>query len=228
MVEVLREDFSFDPTTSENEALLAKLLSEQGSGRRRIFDLSESVHDTNGNTKSSEAAPDSVFEPISGDLGSSPLIKAMDDTPTHKETAAPAHPPRLSSGATTLSTLSGLATPRTSGASTSRSSSPGRKLTYPTIGRSSAADQPDFSALATHMRTASQMLAQLDSTSGKRPKQEVAAIRAKIIASMQSMEEQSFDMDESATAPTFDTIMANANAAAASIGPGRYRRGSSI
>ncbi|KAN0095277.1 phosphatidylinositol 4-kinase-like protein PIK1 [Hyaloscypha variabilis] len=219
MVEVLREDFSFDPTTSENEALLAKLLSEQGSGRRRIFDLSESVHDTNGNTKSSEAAPDSVFEPISGDLGSSPLIKAMDDTPTHKETAAPAHPPRLSSGATTLSTISGLATPRTSGASTSRSSSPGRKLTYPTIGRSSAVDQPDFSALATHMRTASQMLAQLDSTSGKRPKQEVAAIRAKIIASMQSMEEQSFDMDDTANPPTFDTIMANANAVAANIGP---------
>jgi phosphatidylinositol 4-kinase len=63
------------------------------------------------------------------------------------------------------------------------------------------------------------MLAQLDSTSGKRPKQEVAAIRAKIIASMQSMEEQSFDTDDASTAPTFDTIMANANVVAANIGP---------
>ena len=219
MVEVLRDDFSFDPTTGDNQALLAKLLSEQGSGRRRIFDLSDSVHDSNGITKSAEAAPDSVFEPVSGDLGSSPLIKAMDDNPPQKENAPPSQPPRLSSGATTLSTLSGLATPRTSGASTSRSSSPGRKLTFPTIGRSSGADQPDFSALATHMRTASQMLAQLDSTSGKRPKQEVAAIRAKIIASMQSMEEQSFDMDDSMAAPSFDTIIANANAVAANIGP---------
>lgn len=61
------------------------------------------------------------------------------------------------------------------------------------------------------------MLAQLDSTSGKRPKHEVAAIRAKIIASMQSLEEQSFDLDEANRVPTFDTIMANANIAAANI-----------
>jgi phosphatidylinositol 4-kinase len=74
-----------------------------------------------------------------------------------------------------------------------------------------AADQPDFSALATHMRTASQMLAQLEATSGKRPKQEVAAIRSKIIASMQSLEEQSFDTEDHG--PTFDTIIAKTNVA---------------
>jgi hypothetical protein len=217
MVEVLRDDFSFDPTTLDNERLLAKLLSEQGSGRRRIFDLSESAR-MPVEKKSAEILTDSVFEPVSGDLGSSPLIKAIDDSPQTKENAPPSHPPRLSSGATTLSTLSGLATPRTSGASTSRSSSPGRKMTFPHNGRSGAADQPDFSALATHMRTASQMLAQLESTSGKRPKHEVAAIRARIIASMQSLEEQSFDIDDSSHVPTFDTIMANANAVAAQIG----------
>ena len=220
MVEVLRDDFSFDPTTLDNERLLTKLLSEQGTGRRRIFDLSESARVFNG-AKSPEAAPDSVFEPVSGDLGSSPLIKAYDDSSKAKENNTAGQPPRLSSGATTLSTLSGLATPRTSGASTSRSSSPGpvRKMTFPGNGRSGAPDQPDFSALATHMRTASQMLAQLDSTSGKRPKSEVAAIRAKIIASMQSLEEQSFETNDTTHAPTFDIIMANANAAAANVGP---------
>lgn len=217
MVEVLRDDFSFEPSTADNERLLARLLSEQGSSRRRIFDLSESARATNG-TKSQETAADSVFEPTSGDLGSSPQITSMDGA-QDKETAPPPHLPRLSSGGTTLSNLSGLATPRTSGASTSRSSSPGRKMTLPSHGRSGAADQPDFSALATHMRTASQMLAQLDSTSGKRPKSEVAAIRAKIIASMQSLEEQSFEIDDGTNAPTFDTIMANANVAAANIGP---------
>jgi phosphatidylinositol 4-kinase len=92
-------------------------------------------------------------------------------------------------------------------------------MTYPYAGRSGAADQPDFSALATHMRTASQMLAQLESTSGKRPKSEVAAIRAKIIASMQSLEEQSFELEDSIQAPTFDMIIANANAASANVGP---------
>jgi hypothetical protein len=219
MVEVLRDDFSFDPTTGDNERLLTKLLSEQGTGRRRIFDLSESARVFSG-VKSPEAT-DSVFEPISGDLGSSPLIRALDDPLKKKENLPPSQPPRLSSGATTLSTQSGLATPRTSGASTSRSSSPGpiRKMTFPGNGRSGAPDQPDFSALATHMRTASQMLAQLDSTSGKRPKSEVAAIRAKIIASMQSLEEQSFDTNDATHAPTFDIIMANANAVAAGVTP---------
>lgn len=216
MVEVLRDDFSFDPNTGDNERLLTKLLSEQGSGRRRIFDLSESARIP---SKEKEAAHDSVFEPMSGDLGSSPLIASPDETPPSKENNGPTHPPRLSSGATTLSTLSSLETPRTSGASTSRSSSPGRKMTLPLHGRSGAADQPDFSALATHMRTASQMLAQLESANRKRPAAEVAAIRAKIIASMQSLEEQSFDLDDSTNMPTFDTIIANANTAAAEADP---------
>jgi hypothetical protein len=225
MVEVLREDFSFDPDTIDNETLLNRLLSEQGTSRRRIFDLSESGRPVpNGTLKPVEPTlPDSVFEPVSGDLGNSPLIKPVDDSPlTPSTNIPPSHPPRLSSGATTLSNLSGLATPRTSVTSTSRSSSPGgftRKMTFPNAGKSGAVDQPDFEALATHMRTASQMLAQLESTSGKRPKSEVAAIRAKIIASMQSLEEQSFDLEDSSPAPTFDQIMANASAAAANVGP---------
>lgn len=219
LVEVLRDDFSFDPDTAENEKLLHKLLSEEGSNRRRIFDLSDApkIAET---FKTVEIQVDSVFEPVSGDLGSSPLIPAFEekekDPLTLRNSPIQLPPPvRLSSGATTLSTLSNHVTPRTSGASTSRSSSPGpiRQFTNPSRGRSS--DQPDFSALATHMRTASQMLAQLDSTSGKRPKSEVAAIRAKIIASMQSLEEQNFILEDGGhQAPTFDMIMANANAEA--------------
>jgi phosphatidylinositol 4-kinase len=79
-------------------------------------------------------------------------------------------------------------------------------------------EQPDFSALATHMRTAAQMLAQLEATSGKRPKHEVEAIRAKIIASMQSLEEQSFELDDG-QGPTFDTIMAKTKEASTSNNP---------
>ena len=218
MVEVLRDDFSFDPDTPDNERLLSKLLSEQGTSRRRIFDLSESSRTViaNGNAvKPTDLSPDSVFEPSSGDLGSSPIIKTFDDDTTVRE---PPQLPRLSSGTTTLSNLSGLATPRTSGASTSRSSSPGRKLNSV---RPGPGDVPDFSALATHMRTASQMLAQLELTSGKRPKSEVAAIRAKIIASMQSLEEQSFESEDAfhGPSPTFDMIMANANAAVLNMPP---------
>jgi phosphatidylinositol 4-kinase B len=206
MVEVLREDFSFDPENNENEKLIAKLLTRQDTGQQRIFDLSESPRATHSNTRFVEAQPaDSVFEPIQGDLGSSPLLKGFDDDEESKENGKPSsHPPRVSNSAAKLSVHSSLSSPRASRTSTPRSSSPTslRKTTAPMHGR--VLEQPDFSALATHMRTASQMLAQLESTSGKRPKHEVAAIRAKIIASMQSLEEQSFESDET---PTFDLMV---------------------
>lgn len=218
MVEVLREDFSFDPDTPDNNRLLTKLLDSSGKARR-LFDLSSETPKIMPVARTPEPVVDSVFEPTSGDLGSSPLLMPEDDTfsrPMTKHHQVHTSQ-RLSSGATTSSTTLDAATPRTSGQSTSRSSSPGsrRKMTL-TLPRNASADQPDFSALATHMRTASQMLAQLDATSGKRPRQEVATIRAKIIASMQSLEEKSFDMDEQG--PTFDTIIAKTNAGAPSTG----------
>lgn len=211
MVEVLRDDFSFDPDTPDNHRLLNTLLG--GTSRaKRIFDLSDSPR-LSPTVKVPEPALDSVFEPASGDLGSSPLLKGIDESPVRVSTrpAQSQNTQRLPSGATASTSTLDLTTPRSSGTGTSRSNSPGpvsRRMTLP-IQRSTTADQPDFSALATHMRTASQMLAQLEATSGKRPKQEVAAIRAKIIASMQSLEEKSFDVDEQG--PTFDTIIAKAS-----------------
>ncbi|KAF7544599.1 hypothetical protein G7Z17_g9818 [Cylindrodendrum hubeiense] len=211
MIEVLRDDFSFDPDAAENQRLLGSLLD--GSAKsKRIFDLSESPR-MSPTVRAPEPIVDSVFEPTSGDLGSSPLIRSFDDDSARFLPRAIQHRPsqRLPSGTASSSSNLELVTPRTSETIASRSTSPSlgpRRMTLP-IQRNAPADQPDFSALATHMRTASQMLAQLDATSGKRPKQEVAAIRAKIIASMQSLEEQSFDTDEQG--PTFDTIIARAN-----------------
>ncbi|KAG4028948.1 hypothetical protein MFRU_018g00580 [Monilinia fructicola] len=223
MVEVLRDDFSFNPETLDNERLLSRLVSEEGTHKRRRFDLSESGRSYSSNSiKSTELTPDSVFEPVNGDLGSSPLIKEIDhdedaQTPTYKENTTTPRPTRISSGATTLSSLSSFTTPRTSGTSTSRSSSPPpkRKMTIPGVGRSGEKDQPDFSTLTTHIRTATQMLTQLNSTSGKRPKHEVDAIRHKIIASIQSLEEQNYDSEDVIQSQTFDMIMERANAAAA-------------
>ncbi|KAK5989128.1 Phosphatidylinositol 4-kinase pik1 [Cladobotryum mycophilum] len=208
MVEVLRDDFTFDPETPDNQRLLPNLTGGGGSSKR-LFDLSSETPRIVPTTRAPEPIIDSVFEPTSGDLGSSPLLTAYDDDPIVTPSSKQSPDQRLSSGATTTSTTFDVATPRTSETLTSRSNSPGsrRKLTV-NMGRNTSADQPDFSALATHMRTASQMLAQLEATSGKRPKHEVAAIRAKIIASMQSMEEQSFDQDDQG--PTFDTIIAKA------------------
>ncbi|KAI0115137.1 kinase-like domain-containing protein [Daldinia grandis] len=216
MIEILRDDFTFDPSSGENQRLLSNLVAEQGT-RKRLFDLSDEPG-TPATERVSEPVLeniDSVFEPTSGDLGTSPMLKPFDDNGFFGRRSGKQPSPRksVSNGVASASTTD-LTPSRTSAASTSRSSSPGplRRVTLPSQ-RNTSAEQPDFSALATHMRTASQMLAQLDATSGKRPRQEVAAIRSKIIASMQSLEEQSFDLDDG-QGPTFDLIMAKASAAA--------------
>ncbi len=209
MVEILRDDFTFDPDSGDNSRLIATLIAEQGS-RKRIFDLSESQN-ASGHDRTAGSGiddkPDSVFEPTSGDLGSSPMLKPYDDNEAanKKNGKIKPHPTRSISVPGSLSSADSN-TPRTSGTSESISPGPSRKIPMPNP-RNTSVDQPDFSALVTHMRTASQMLAQLEATSGKRPKHEVAAIRSKIIASMQSLEEQSFDLDDG-QGPTFDIIMA--------------------
>lgn len=209
MVEILREDLTFDPDSQDNQRLLTQLLAEQGQ-RRRIFDLSESSR-IPAAPRTQEPVIDSVFEPSSGDLGHSPLMKPFDDEPF-----AIQHNPipgglrhANTTGTSSTQFVDLTSTPRSSGTSGS-STPPFRRMTLQSP-RSNSADQPDFSALAIHMRTASQMLAQLDATSGKRPRHEVAAIRAKIIASMQSLEEESFEVHDS-QGPTFEMIMAKASA----------------
>ncbi|PWW77480.1 kinase-like protein [Tuber magnatum] len=159
MVEVLRDDFDFDPEKEENQRLLGLLLSEDGR-KKRIFDLTDPPpgHYRRSNTSSSDQSIAS--------------------------TVVPSHLPRLSSGATTPSTESPIMTPRSSELSaSSRSGSPApvKKSASYSPARSGG-EQPDLSALATHMRTAALMLAQLDASSSKTPKNEVAAIKAKIIA----------------------------------------------
>ncbi|KAH8719263.1 phosphatidylinositol 4-kinase-like protein PIK1 [Phaeosphaeriaceae sp. PMI808] len=221
MVEVLKEDFDFDPDTDQNQQLLEKLMFEKGTSRRRLFDITSAEYLALDRTPPNGS--DSVFEPANGDLSSTSLIKGADEediaSGLSRVTLPPmsangkATAPRSSSGANTLSSLATLSTPRTSDSAISRSNSPVpmRRMTLPANASrgNQATDQPDFSALATHMRTAAQMLAQLEASSSKRPKTEVAAIKAKIIASMQSLEEQSFMAEEQG--PTFDTIMAEAD-----------------
>ncbi|KAI0389812.1 phosphatidylinositol 3 [Xylariaceae sp. FL0594] len=212
MIEILRDDFTFDPNSTDNESLLGNLLSDQNT-RRRLFDLSDAwgTPASERSTSLEHEKVDSVFEPTSGDLGSSPMLKAFDKDAADKRSGKLVR--KLTSNG--LTSLTSESTPRDSVVSLSRSSSPGGLPRITFSGHRNTHEQPDFSALATHMRTASQMLAQLEATSGKRPKQEVAAIRAKIIASMQSLEEQSFDLDDG-QGPTFDMIIAKTNATAPS------------
>ncbi|KAK0248481.1 Phosphatidylinositol 4-kinase pik1alpha (PI4-kinase)(PtdIns-4-kinase) [Friedmanniomyces endolithicus] len=190
MLEVLREDFDFNPESEQNVQLLAELASEKEKPKRRLFDTATLLQESDGGAASSMGSPD---------------IRAIKE------------PPRLSSGVSTLSSHPSLPTPRTSEGPMSRSGSPGLRAS-PHLKPQQFA-QPDVSALADHMRMASQMLAQLEMSATKRPKTEVAAIRAKIIASMQSLEEQSFLSDDALSRPNFDTIMAKADAAASLAEP---------
>ena len=223
MIEVLRDDFDFDPDTDANMHLLQKLMAEKGTTRRRLFDLSDSTREITEEEPTVTQGSDSVFEPANGDLASPSLLREVSED--ESATIGPRikidpngttlkAPPRLSSGASTISSSATLSTPRTSDAPSSRASSPGtRKMTLPSQSRPTGSDQPDFSALATHMRTAAQMLAQLEVSGAKRPKVELAEIKAKIIASMQNLEEQSF-LEDPASAPTFDSIIAKTSATA--------------
>ncbi|KAF2763341.1 hypothetical protein EJ05DRAFT_516837 [Pseudovirgaria hyperparasitica] len=216
LVEVLREDFDFDPDSEANERILSKILLEKSSQKRRLFDIT-SASPTQISAKGGEEVPDSVLEPANGDLGTTSLMRDPDEDIMNVSKItihAPSSPlvqavlaPRSSSGGHTTSSATAVSTPRSSATDISRSNSPTplRKMTLPINNRNQAPDQPDFSALATHMRTAAQMLAQLETSGSKRPKSEVAAIKAKIIASMQSLEEQSFTDENSS--PTFDSIM---------------------
>ncbi|KAI9706742.1 MAG: Phosphatidylinositol 4-kinase pik1alpha (PI4-kinase)(PtdIns-4-kinase) [Bogoriella megaspora] len=230
MIEVLKEDFDFDPDSEANMQLLQKLMAEKGITHRRLFDLTDSKRQLHIHEEPVVVpGNDSVFEPANGDLASPSLLQHFSEEESatigpkikinpNASTSSIAKPaPRLSSGAaSTFSSTATLSTPRTSDSPNSRASSPGvggaslRKMTLPSQNRPQGPDQPDFSALATHMRTAAQMLAQLEVSGSKRPKVELAEIKAKIIASMQNLEEQSFTEDPS-SAPTFDTIMAKSS-----------------
>ena len=215
MLEVLKDDFDFDPDSGPNQTLLQNLLSEKGSKKRRLFDTTDAAREASLQSPSGPDQNDSVMEPANGDLSSPALLQDLDggrrpknESPlTRNFHLGVNQSPRSSMGLGHPTTS--MSTPREFDTATSRSSTPGpRQSPYlqPQI-----SNHADVSALADHMRTASQMLAQLELSAAKRPKTEVAAIKAKIIASMQNLEEQSFPADDgTAPGPSFDSIMAKA------------------
>ena len=218
--EILREDFDFDPDTPANKELLFRLMSEKGTGQRRLFDLSDASREAAQNK-----IPDIMIkesgESADGDLGSTSLIRENggdSDTKNFKNRSRPVS--EISTGGS----LANIANTGTVGLSATNPptirlledkhdkptlSSNQPKL--PAHGKLQGQDQQqDVTALATHMRTASQMLTQLDSTSSKRPKAEVAAIQAKIIASMQTLEEQNFVAENQSGMPKYEAFDTNA------------------
>ena len=224
MLEVVKEDFDFDPLSDQNEQLLTSIFADKGRQKRRLFDTSNAAREESIQSSQHGQQQDSVLEPANGDLSSAALLQDVDDekrppsgSPRMRPYQGPQKDPhRLSMGVNAMSAIS-LSTPRNSEGPISRSSSPGQRPSP--FMKPQIPNQADVSALADHMRTASQMLAQLELSAAKRPKAEVAAIKAKIIASMQSLEEQSFAIDDQFEDPTFDSIVAKANEDASHASP---------
>ena len=218
MLEVLKEDFDFNHGSEENQRLLAEILSEKGrQRRRRLFDTSDAtrVASTDPYQPGDAVISDSVLEPTNGDLSSPALLQTSDTgerTPIGPSFELHHGALEVSSNAPSginVVSAGNLPVPRNSDGLTRQSNSFESRAS-PSL-RLANANASDVSALADHMRTASQMLAQLEMSAAKRPKTEVAAIRAKIIASMQTLEEQSFSAAEGVQAPNFDTIIAKVN-----------------
>lgn len=219
MIEVLREDFDFNPDSQANQRLLGKLTTEK-KNRRRLFDITAAArHSIETQPPPIQSMIDSVYEPDLGDLASPDLRQESDEffRPRMHNGMVSDFDGRQSlrslSGGNTTSSLSMLSTPQMPDLPISRSDSPlPWGVTGSSTPRHGGLDQPDFSALATHMRMAAQMLAQLDMSGSKRPRQEVDAIKSKIIASMQSLEEQNFTSEEASEGAvrraTLETIMA--------------------
>lgn len=218
MLEVLREDFDFDPDSEQNQELLARILAESGRPKRRLFDTTDAAREAAIRSPPGVVKNDSVLEPTNGDLSSGLLLQDLDNT-TRKAPDSPTiraiqnsaiDTSRTTIGVSTLSTAASVPTPRSSEGPAVSINIGERPSPYL---RPQTTNQADVSALADHMRTASQMLAQLELSAAKRPKAEVAAIRAKIIASMQSLEEQSFLAEDAG--PSFETIIAKSGTAPA-------------
>ena len=208
MVEILQEDFDFDPATEENENLLAKLISEGESHTRRLFDLTDMSRPRQIPVVEIEVV-DSVFEPVTGDLGSPALIVELNNSPLATTGILNENQLPDDQGSTGTKSTHNLRPLRRAHSPANETPSSGQPNLQANRG-AQGVEQPDFSALATHMRAAAHMLAQLDSSGAKRPKGEVAAIKEKIIASMQSLEEQSFDIEEIRDVSTFDAILPGA------------------
>lgn len=174
LVEFLRNEVDFDPHSSANKHLLTEEID-----RRHIFDTLSTAHTPHLEDEEldTDVSNDNALPPEEKDMGDISVINLYDNKrDIHTQES-------LSASVTSISRYTNLlSNEENSPRSSDLSFSPAYSL--PITG------DEDISDIATHMRTAAVMITQLDGAgANKLPKEEVARIKAKIIASMQSMEE---------------------------------------
>ncbi|KAK9388966.1 kinase-like domain-containing protein [Lipomyces mesembrius] len=194
MIEVLRDDITFDPDTPRNQEIL-----NNPTDYRSLFDIaysypsSHQLHfDVENTLPTDPINPKAIFtESEMGDISASQLTELSNGTATDYVLGGvdPVTPvPVLSEESSKSST------PRTS----DLSFAPSYQINRPsaTVAKNTA----EMNDVAVHMRTAATMLAQLDLAQGtnggtKLPKDEIQQIKSRIVSSMQHLEEQNAFVD---------------------------------
>lgn len=186
LIEYLRNDVDFDPDRKENSEILSK-------DRRYIFDMAylHNLYQRSGISDGSEVElTDETYSNNTGDKqydGQVPVEVDMGDMTLYDTKLDIFAHDALKASVSSLPKLGDnfredTSSPRASDLSFSSSYAINTSISNPV----------DVTDLATQMRTAAIMLTQLDGSGGaKLPRDEVANIKAKIIANMQSMEDHS-------------------------------------
>ncbi|KAK9468159.1 kinase-like domain-containing protein, partial [Lipomyces arxii] len=191
MVEVLKDEICFDPDTPRNQEII-----NNPTDYRSLFDLayaSPQHHQLHLDLEASKKPLNpqaALIESDMGDISASPLTELEGTTPS--EFVLPSVP---SSAVPVLSAESSKSpSPRDSDLSFASQYRQSRPVSV------SLKSTTDLNDTAVHMRTAATMLAQLDLTQGsngglKLPKDEVQQIKARIITSMQELEDHTSVVD---------------------------------
>ncbi|BFZ59614.1 Phosphatidylinositol 4-kinase pik1alpha (PI4-kinase)(PtdIns-4-kinase) [Saitoella coloradoensis] len=183
MVEVLEDDMDFDGSSAKNRKEVQKIMQNGGQNRRRLFDLSQLNEGDLLKSAVDTSATEMSNEPIEsdyGDIGISPLhqTEAAREAMFRNVVIGGPSRDRSYSAADIFDPVSA----KSSTTSLSRAS-----LGTYALSDDRPADAMNLSSIATRMRAAATMLSQLDAGGGKRPRAETAAIKAKIVAEMESL-----------------------------------------
>ncbi|KAK9456575.1 kinase-like domain-containing protein [Dipodascopsis uninucleata] len=193
MIEILRDEVTFDPSTPRNMSIL-----NNPTDYRNLFDIAYAPSPRKPmtpNTLSEDQNDGSeMAESEMGDISSAPLadLSNSNEITTSSVTTSSSQigsVPAIASGFDSVSS-----SPRNSDLTFSSQYPSGRQFPIPR-------NISELNDLAVHMRTAATMLAQLDYAQGvngslkKLPKEEIQQIKSRIITSMQHLEEESMFTD---------------------------------
>ncbi|ODV92462.1 hypothetical protein CANCADRAFT_87083 [Tortispora caseinolytica NRRL Y-17796] len=197
LIEVLKNDLDFDIHSARNEEILKK----RNNDSPYLFDLDSKTNLSPYNAALNSELVDNpaiVQETELGDLSTAKLSTdaepdILTDVCTHKNFMQNTY---LESDTFSMPGADRSELYRDVRSNSPRSSSLSFSSSYPTHRRVTPRSHAEVTDVATQMRTASIMLAQLDGPSGsKLPKDQVASIKARIISSMQDYEEHSIFSD---------------------------------